>query len=69
MHYTDFVIGLPKKGVLREALTSDDARFGGSGIHNAPEIRSVHEPFGRLPYSARVELPPLSTVYFTFTAR
>ena len=69
VHYTDFVIGLPKKGVLREALTSDDARFGGSGIHNAPEIRSVHEPFGRLPYSARVELPPLSTVYFTFTAR
>lgn len=69
MCYSDFVIGLPKKGVLREVLNSDDARFGGGGMHNAPEIRSMHEPFGALPHSARVTLPPLSTVYFTFTAR
>lgn len=67
--YDDFVIGLPKKGVLREVLNSDDARFGGSGVHNPSEIRSRHEPFGTLPYSAHVKLPPLSTVYFTFTAR
>lgn len=69
VHYSDFVIGLPKKGVLREALNSDDERFGGSGMHNPPAIRSRHEPFGSLPHSACVELPPLSTVYFTFTAR
>lgn len=67
--YSDFVIGLPKKGVLREVLNSDDVRFGGGGMHNTPEIRSMHEPFGALPHSARVTLPPLSTVYFTFTAR
>lgn len=69
VRYDDFVIGLPKRGVLRELLSSDSEEFGGSGVHNAPEIRSEDAPFGALPCSARVTLPPLSTVYFTFTNR
>ena len=66
VRYDDFVIGLPKRGVL---LSSDAEDFGGTGIRNAPEIRSEDVPFGTLPCSARVTLPPLSTVYFTFTNR
>ena len=69
VRYDDFVIGLPKRGVLRELLSSDAVDFGGTGIRNAPEIRSEDTPFGALPCSARVTLPPLSTVYFTFTNR
>ena len=48
---------------------SDAEDFGGTGIRNAPEIRSEDVPFGALPCCARVTLPPLSTVYFTFTNR
>ena len=69
VRYNDFVIGLPKRGVLRELLSSDSEEFGGSGVHNAPEIRSENVPFGTLPCSARVTLPELATVYFTFTTR
>ena len=69
VRYDDFVIGLPKRGVLRELLSSDSEEFGGSGVHNAPEIRSENVPFGTLPCSARVTLPELAAVYFTFTAR
>ena len=69
VRYDDFVIGLPKRGVLRELLSSDAEDFGGAGIRNAPEIRSEDTPFGALPCCARVTLPPLSTVYFTFTNR
>ena len=69
VRYDDFVIGLPKRGVLRELLSSDAEDFGGTGIRNAPEIRSEDTPFGALPCCARVTLPPLSTVYFTFTNR
>ena len=69
VRYDGFVIGLPKRGVLRELLSSDAENFGGTGIRNAPEIRSEDAPFGALPCSARVTLPPLSTVYFTFTNR
>ena len=69
VRYDDFVIGLPKRGVLRELLSSDSEEFGGSGVHNVPEIRSEDVPFGALPCSARVTLPELATVYFTFTNR
>ena len=61
-----FVIGLPKNGVLREVLSSDDVRFGGRGLHNAEPIKSRSEPFCDLPYSAQIDLPPLSTVYFEY---
>ena len=61
-----FVIGLPENGVLREVLSSDDVRFGGRGLHNAEPIKSRSEPFCGLPYSAQIDLPPLSTVYFEY---
>lgn len=61
-----FVIGLPESGVLREVLSSDDVRFGGSSLHNEKPIKSRSEPFCDLPYSAQIDLPPLSTVYFEY---
>ena len=61
-----FVIGLPENGVLREVLSSDDVRFGGRGLHNAEPIKSRSDPFCGLPYSAQIDLPPLSTVYFEY---
>lgn len=61
-----FVIGLPESGVLREVLSSDDVRFGGSGLHNVKTIKSRSKSFCDLPYSAQIDLPPLSTVYFEY---
>lgn len=61
-----FVIGLPESSVLREVLSSDDVRFGGSGLHNEKPIKSRSKPFCDLPYSAQIDLPPLSTVYFEY---
>ena len=64
--HRDFLIGLPEKGTLREILTSDDTAFGGEGRHNKAIIESGDEGFCDLPYSARINLPPLSCVYFEF---
>ena len=64
--YRGFVIGLPQKGVLREVLSSDDVRFGGNGLHNADMIQSRKAPFNDFSYSASIDLPPLSAVYFEF---
>lgn len=61
-----FTIGLPNAGVLREILSSDDAAFGGSGLHNAKVITAEKAEFEGLPYSAQIDLPPLSTVYFEY---
>lgn len=61
-----FTIGLPHAGVLREILSSDDAAFGGSGLHNVKVITAEKSEFEGLPYSAQIDLPPLSTVYFEY---
>ena len=61
-----FIIGLPQAGTLREILSSDDERFGGSGLHNAELIHSSDTGFDDLPYSAAIDLPPLSAVYFEY---
>ena len=64
--HRDFLIGLPEKGTLREILSSDDVSFGGEGRHNRKIINSGDEGFCDLPHSARINLPPLSSVYFEF---
>ena len=69
VYYDDFVIGLPKAGVLHQMLNSDDPAFGGSGAETDLVIKSEKEPFNDLPYRAHVKLPPLSCVYYTFTAK
>lgn len=61
-----FVIGLPKPGTLREVLSSDDVKFGGGGLHNLKIMHSRDIGFDDLPYSAVIDLPPLSTVYFEY---
>ena len=66
VQYDNFVIGLPEKGSLKEILSSDEERFGGGDVRNAHTIRSVKEPFLNLPYSAKLTLPAMSSVYFIF---
>jgi 1,4-alpha-glucan branching enzyme len=61
----DFVIGLPFPGKLAEIFSSDEERFGGSGFRNG-EIRSADEPFIGMAQSARITIPGMSTVYFSF---
>lgn len=63
--YEDFVIGLPMAGKLTEILSSDDKDYGGSGLHNV-EIVGVQEPFLDLEYSAKITLPGMSAVYFSY---
>ena len=67
VRYDDFTIGLPRPGVLKELINSDDVKYGGSGTHNAPEIASEDAPFLEHPCSAKITLPPMSAVWFRFT--
>lgn len=66
VEYTDFVIGLPEHGTLTEIINSDDVRYGGEGVHNAESIRSLDEEFDGHPCSAKITLPPLGAVWFSF---
>lgn len=63
-----YPIALPQAGELKEILNSDSKAFGGSDVGNgsAPIHTVASELYGR-PYRANVTVPPLSTVYFSFT--
>ena len=61
-----FVIGLPAPGTLREILSSDEERFGSEGRRNEGIITAEKKSFCEFEYSAKIDLPPSSTVYFEY---
>ena len=64
-----FIVGLPEDGTLTELMSSNEQRFGGTGVHSAEKIKALKEPFTNLPYSAAIDLPPMSAVYYIFTKK
>ena len=69
VRYDDFVIALPVAGTLHEVLNSDDERFGGGGVANPHTIKTEKEPFLDMQYSAKLTLPPMASVMFSFKPR
>jgi 1,4-alpha-glucan branching enzyme len=61
----DRLIGLPLPGPWREVLNTDSSRYGGSDRGNLGAIEASSTPQHGQPCSARVTLPPLSTLFFT----
>jgi 1,4-alpha-glucan branching enzyme len=60
-------IGVPRGGWWREALNSDAAEYGGSGMGNMGGTHAVPEPSHGRPCSLVLTLPPLSTVLLEST--
>ena len=59
---TNFLIGVPKRGVWREILNSDARDYGGAGWGNLGAVHSVPvSTHGRVE-SVNLTLPPLSTI-------
>jgi 1,4-alpha-glucan branching enzyme len=57
----DFRIGVPLGGTYGEHLSTDNERYGGSGISNADIEAETRGSHGR-DFSIALTLPPLSTV-------
>jgi len=55
----DYQLGVPKSTAWKEIFSSDDTRYGGSGIVNAETIQVVKEPYHGRDQSIRLTLPPL----------
>lgn len=64
--WKDFRIGLPAPGRLRLLLSSDEFRFGGTGMKVKKALAAKAAPFPGFPCSAALDLPPLSAQYFSF---
>ena len=57
-------IGAPRRGFWREALNSDAAKYGGSGMGNGGGIAAEPTPLHGRPCSVLLTLPPLSVCFF-----
>ncbi len=56
-------VGLPLPGRWREILNTDSALYGGSDVGNAGEVVARATPCHGFPYSAKITVPPLGTVW------
>jgi len=63
-HY-NYRVGVPWGGIWREALNSDAADYGGSGLGNAGSVEAEAIPQHGRPFSLSITLPPLAALYFT----
>ncbi len=59
----DYKIGVPRKGVYEEIFSTDEKRFGGSGIENGKVYAKSGQMHGKNQYIS-LEIPAFSTVYF-----
>jgi 1,4-alpha-glucan branching enzyme len=57
-------IGLPSPGTFKLIMNSDDLKYGGSGYLKVDSIEAEERPWNYQPFSAMVDLPPLSTIWF-----
>lgn len=58
----DYRIGVPKKGVYKEVINSDDTKYCGSGVLNEGDLLSEETIWHGHENSLSVKLPPLSTI-------
>ena len=61
--HQDYRIGLPLSGRWREILNTDSALYGGSNLGNAGEVVADASPRHGYAFSAKITVPPLSTVW------
>lgn len=57
-------LGVPGAGTWREALNSDSAFYGGSGVGNGGGVRAIDAASHGYPASVDLVLPPLATLVF-----
>ncbi|MGH8774030.1 MAG: 1,4-alpha-glucan branching protein GlgB [Jiangellaceae bacterium] len=62
-------LGLPLAGRWAEIVNTDAADYGGSGVGNLGEIETVDVAWHSHPASARLQLPPLGTLWLRPVAR
>jgi 1,4-alpha-glucan branching enzyme len=60
----EYRVGMPSSGRWHEALNTDSAYYGGSGVGNLGGIEAQATPWHDQPFSALLTLPPLGAVWF-----
>lgn len=64
-----FQTGVPCGGKYMQILSSDEKRFGGTGVKNPKTVIAKKEPCDGKDYSIKMDLPPLSVTVYRFDYR
>jgi len=59
----NYRLGVNQHGVYRELLSTDDAKFGGSGVTNPDALTSQNVPWHYREQSIVITVPPLATIF------
>ncbi len=65
---SNFLVGVPQRGVWREILNSDALEYGGTGWGNLGGVESVPVSTRGRVESVNLNLPPLSTIMLRWEA-
>ena len=55
----DFMLGVPFSGVYEEIFNSDSEDFGGSGVVNIGDMKTIGRSWNFLPDAIKLRVPPL----------
>ena len=69
MTHFNYKVGAPHGGLWTELLNSDAEQYGGSGQGNLGGVESASVPWHGRPYSLKITVPPLATVFFKSNGR
>lgn len=61
-----FLVGVPCKGKYQMILSSDETRFGGTGVKNTKTVTAQEVMHDGREYSIQMNLPPLSVTVYRF---
>jgi 1,4-alpha-glucan branching enzyme len=67
--HEDYHLGLPEGGTWEEVVNTDAYEYAGSGVGNMGSVQAVEVPRHGLPYSVKLRVPPLGTVWLRSPSR
>ena len=66
VQYDDYLTGVPCAGTYEMILSSDEVRFGGTGVKNKKKVKALKKSCDGKDYSLPMTLPPLSVTVYRF---
>lgn len=66
VEYPEFRTGVPCLGKYTKIMSSDDLRYGGTGMENAKTVQAEEIECEKRNYSIEMNLPPLSVTIYKF---
>ncbi|HET6626501.1 MAG TPA: 1,4-alpha-glucan branching protein GlgB [Nocardioidaceae bacterium] len=65
--HENYRIGLPAAGTWTEAINTDAETYYGSGVGNLGKVTGTDDPWHGQPASATLRVPPLGTLWLTYS--